>query len=200
MSAFRISIGRRQRTGFDRRAAQVLRLRRPGDERRPSRSRRSPISILSSIHATRRDIGSTGGRSPSRNPSPCRGRLRADVHHAWTDGRIISLEGHSPSRQTPRHLHRSDLIDLRQADRPAAKARDETGLAAFWIPAGEYVSGTVRQRLTLSSGRFAMIDDGLGFQLVPGPSSNASSVNVAGVARAGAASNGAIGRKRDLGI
>lgn len=32
---------------------------------------------------------------------------------------------------------------------------------------GDHVSGIYRQRVTLSSGRFAMIDDGLGFQLVP---------------------------------
>jgi hypothetical protein len=32
---------------------------------------------------------------------------------------------------------------------------------------GERVSGIYRQRVTLASGRFAMIDDGLGFQLVP---------------------------------
>jgi hypothetical protein len=29
------------------------------------------------------------------------------------------------------------------------------------------VSGVYRQRITLASGRFAMIDDGLGFHLVP---------------------------------
>ncbi len=32
---------------------------------------------------------------------------------------------------------------------------------------GEYVAGSYRQRFALASGRFAMIDDGLGFQLVP---------------------------------
>ena len=32
---------------------------------------------------------------------------------------------------------------------------------------GEPVAGVYRQRVTLASGRFAMIDDGLGFQLVP---------------------------------
>jgi len=32
---------------------------------------------------------------------------------------------------------------------------------------GETVGGVYRQRLDLASGRFAMIDDGLGFSLVP---------------------------------
>jgi hypothetical protein len=32
---------------------------------------------------------------------------------------------------------------------------------------GEMVAGTYRQRLALTSGRFAVIDNGLGFALVP---------------------------------
>jgi hypothetical protein len=39
--------------------------------------------------------------------------------------------------------------------------------------AGEHVSGTFRQRLKLSSGRFATIDNGLGYgakvTILPGP-------------------------------
>jgi hypothetical protein len=33
--------------------------------------------------------------------------------------------------------------------------------------AGDHVAGVYRERVTLASGRFAMIDNGLGFQLVP---------------------------------
>ncbi len=32
---------------------------------------------------------------------------------------------------------------------------------------GDVVAGTYRQRVSLAAGRFAMIDDGMGFQLVP---------------------------------
>jgi hypothetical protein len=32
---------------------------------------------------------------------------------------------------------------------------------------GEQISGTLRRRVALSSGSFAMIEDGLGFRLVP---------------------------------
>ncbi|GLI98016.1 DUF3363 domain-containing protein [Sphingobium sp. BS19] len=42
-----------------------------------------------------------------------------------------------------------------------------TGLPRHAAEAGEHVSGVYRERVTLASGRFAMIDDGLGFQLVP---------------------------------
>jgi type IV secretory pathway VirD2 relaxase len=42
-----------------------------------------------------------------------------------------------------------------------------TGLHRHRVEVGEHVSGIYRERVTLASGRFAMIDDGLGFQLVP---------------------------------
>ncbi|MFX8358778.1 DUF3363 domain-containing protein, partial [Acinetobacter baumannii] len=47
------------------------------------------------------------------------------------------------------------------------KLATETGLPFNRADSGEYVAGSYRQRFTLASGRFAMIDDGLGFQLVP---------------------------------
>ena len=48
-----------------------------------------------------------------------------------------------------------------------AKLSAETGLARRPSSEGVHVSGIYRQRVTLASGRFAMIDDGMGFQLVP---------------------------------
>ena len=55
----------------------------------------------------------------------------------------------------------------RELDVAAAKITAETGLAYRPAAEDEHVAGTYRQRVTLASGRFAMIDDGLGFQLVP---------------------------------
>jgi type IV secretory pathway VirD2 relaxase len=43
----------------------------------------------------------------------------------------------------------------------------ETGLPFHSSSEGEYVSGVYRRRVDLASGRFAMIDDGMGFQFVP---------------------------------
>ena len=43
----------------------------------------------------------------------------------------------------------------------------ETGLKYRPAAEGDHIAGTYRQRLSLASGRFVMIDDGLGFQLVP---------------------------------
>ncbi len=67
---------------------------------------------------------------------------------------------------------------------------------------GEYVTGTYRQRFTLASGRFAMIDDGLGFKLVPWSPSIEKHIgqHVSGVARADGGVDWSFGRKRGLGL
>jgi len=60
-----------------------------------------------------------------------------------------------------------DKLAARELDAATAAIAARTGLAAKPSAAGEHVSGIYRERVTLASGRFAMIDDGLGFQLVP---------------------------------
>jgi hypothetical protein len=52
-------------------------------------------------------------------------------------------------------------------DETAVRISAQTGLAHQPYAEGDHITGTYRQRLSLASGRFAMIDDGLGFQLVP---------------------------------
>jgi type IV secretory pathway VirD2 relaxase len=63
-----------------------------------------------------------------------------------------------------------NLIETLRA-REISEATDaiakRTGLAHRPSAEGDYVSGIYRERVTLASGRFAMVDDGLGFQLVP---------------------------------
>ena len=73
-------------------------------------------------------------------------------------------------RQGQRLVLASNLIDTlktRELDAATDQISARTGLAHKPSAAGDYVSGIYRERVTLSSGRFAMIDDGLGFQLVP---------------------------------
>lgn len=67
---------------------------------------------------------------------------------------------------------------------------------------GEYVAGTYRQRFALASGRFAMIDDGLGFKLVPWTPSIESKrgSHVSGVARGDGGVDWSFGRKLGLGL
>jgi type IV secretory pathway VirD2 relaxase len=67
---------------------------------------------------------------------------------------------------------------------------------------GEYVAGTYQRRFALASGRFAMIDDGLGFQLVPWSPSLEKHLgqHVSGVARGDGGIDWSFGRKRGLGL
>jgi type IV secretory pathway VirD2 relaxase len=78
----------------------------------------------------------------------------------------------------------------------------ETGRSLNPSAAGEYVSGTYRQRFALASGRFAMIDDGLGFQLVPWSPSLEKQLgrHVSGVARGDGGIDWGFGRSRGLGL
>ena len=63
-----------------------------------------------------------------------------------------------------------DLLNTlrrRELDAAAATLSAETGLSHRPSAEGEHVSGVYRRRVRLASGRFAIIDDGMGFQLVP---------------------------------
>jgi hypothetical protein len=74
------------------------------------------------------------------------------------------------SRRDGRLILAPDLIEtLKRRDLEAAceTIAARTGLAHRPPATGDAVSGTYRERVSLASGRFAMIDDGLGFQLVP---------------------------------
>lgn len=73
-------------------------------------------------------------------------------------------------RQGQRVVFARDLLNTlrqREFDQVTARLAAATGLAHRPSTQGESVSGVYRQRLSLASGRFAMIDDGMGFQLVP---------------------------------
>lgn len=90
----------------------------------------------------------------------------------------------------------------RELDETAAKLTAETGLPRAQAAAGENVMGVYRRRLALSSGRFAMIDDGLGFQLVPWSPSLEKKLgqHVSGATREDGGTEWSIGRKRGLGL
>jgi type IV secretory pathway VirD2 relaxase len=60
-----------------------------------------------------------------------------------------------------------ETLQRRELAAAAAKLTADTGLEQRVPGEGETVSGVVRRRLTLASGRFAVIDDGLGFSLIP---------------------------------
>ncbi len=73
-------------------------------------------------------------------------------------------------RQGPSFVPQRDLVaTLRRRELDAAGARLSNEIGMPYTPAegGEIVAGSYRRHLTLSSGRFAMIDNGLGFAFVP---------------------------------
>ncbi len=78
----------------------------------------------------------------------------------------------------------------------------ETGQPFNAAASGEHVAGTYRQRFALASGRFAMIDDGMGFQLVPWTPSLEKQLgrHVSGVARGDGGIDWGFGRNRGLGL
>ena len=107
-------------------------------------------------------------------------------------------------RQGQRVMFARDLIETlrrQELDGAASKVSAETGRAHRPSAEGEHVSGIYRQRLTLSSGRFAMIDDGMGFQLVPWRPALEQQLGkqVAGVILPGGV-DWNFGRKRGLGL
>jgi hypothetical protein len=73
-------------------------------------------------------------------------------------------------RQGQRIILQRDLLNTlrrRELDAAGAELSGEMGLPYEPAVAGDHVAGTYRERLALTSGRFAMIDNGLGFALVP---------------------------------
>jgi type IV secretory pathway VirD2 relaxase len=93
-------------------------------------------------------------------------------------------------------------LRARELDGAAAKLQSETGLAFRTSGEGESVAGVYRQRLDLASGRFAMLDDGMGFELVPWKPQLEKHLgqHIAGTVTPGGGIDWALGRKRGLGI
>ena len=162
----------------------------------------SDLSLGEQIHAR----GATWlDRRLVENGSPGQGAFGAEVRAAMTaradhlvaedlawrdDGRLLL---------SPRLL--AHLRDRELTEAGAAIAA-RSGLAHQSIEQGEMVSGIYRERITLASGRFAMIDDGLGFQLVPWrPALDAHlGDRVVGTMRAGGAIDWTLHRTRGLSL
>ena len=90
----------------------------------------------------------------------------------------------------------------RELDAAAARVEAETGLPRRNSAEDDRISGTYRQRLDLASGRFAMVDNGLGFELVPWKPQLERHLGqtVMGTMTPGGGIDWSLGRKRGLGI
>ena len=136
--------------------------------RRLSLATRSDISIEAQVTASgatwldRQLLAKDAPLSGGGFSAQVRQAMEARVDHLAQEGLA--------HRQGQRVIFARDLLATlrrRELDDAAAKLSAETGLAYQPAAEGERVSGVYRQRVTLAAGRFAMIDDGLGFQLVP---------------------------------
>ena len=130
---------------------------------------RSDFSIEDQIHAE----GATwlDRRLVAKEPMPLSeagfGREVKDALEARAEHLVA--EGLA-RRQGQRLAFANDLLDTlrkRELSSVGAKLTTASGLPYHATAEGEFVAGVYRQRLNLASGRFAMIDDGFGFSLVP---------------------------------
>jgi hypothetical protein len=127
------------------------------------------------------------GRAPASLSS---GGFGGEVRQA-IEARIEHLVGEGLARrQGQRIVFAGDLLDsLRRRELETAGTRIASTSELPYRPVqeGETVAGVYRQRLNLASGRFAMIDDGLGFSLVPWSPSLERQLgrDVSGIAQAG---------------
>ncbi len=141
----------------------------------------------------------------AKEPAFSSGGLGAEVREAM-DRRIEHLAQQGMAeRQGQRVVFARDLINTlrrQELDDIASKLSVATGLAHRPSAEGEHVSGIYRQRVSLSSGRFAMIGDGMGFQLVPWRPALEQQLGkqVASVMSPGGGVDWNFGRKRGLGL
>jgi len=127
----------------------------------------------------------------------------AEVREAMERRAEYLVEQGLAERHGQRVAFSRNLIDtLRNRDLEALgeKLAAETGQPFNRAAGGEYVAGSYRQRFTLASGRFAMIDNSLGFQLVPWTPSLEKHLgrHISGVARDDGGVDWSFGRKRGL--
>ena len=186
----------------------IVEVRRFGgaDDQRPTLvlANRSDIDLARQVTAP----GATwlDHRLVERQPMPLSmGGFGGEVREAMTARAEHLADDGFARRQGQRIVLQRDLLDtLRRRELSAVGARmsAETGLPYLQTATGEQVAGAYRQSLTLTSGRFAMIDNGLGFQLVPWspPLEKQLGRHVSGVARDGGGIEWGFGRKRNLGI
>ena len=164
---------------------------------------RSDLSIAKQVTAS----GATwlDRRLLAKDPPLSNAGFGAEVREAMDARTNHLLEEGLARRQGPRLVFARDLLatlQRRELEDAAAKLSADTGLAYQPTADGERVVGIYRERITLASGRFAIIDDGLGFQLVPWRPALEKDLGreVRGVMAPGGRVEWDLGRKRGLGL
>ncbi len=141
----------------------------------------------------------------TRDPTPTASGFGAEIRDAMARRSDHLVAEGLARRQSDRISFAPGLIDTlrkREMDAAAKRLAGEIGLPHTPSDQGDYVAGIYRQRVTLASGRFAMIDDGLGFQLVPWRPALEQKLGqqVSGTMLPGGSVDWSFGRKRGLGL
>jgi hypothetical protein len=171
--------------------------------RRQSLATRSDLPLEAQISAS----GATwlDRQLLSGEPASSGNAFGAEVRAAM-ERRVDHLVGQGLARHRgQRAVFARDLLDTlrrRELSDVSSTLAAETGLVHRSPAEGERVSGIYRRRVTLASGRFAMIDDGLGFQLVPWRPALEQQLGrqVLGVMASNGTVDWSMGRKRGLSL
>jgi type IV secretory pathway VirD2 relaxase len=186
----------------------IVELRRFGkaDEARPTLvlTARSDFDLQAQVSAD----GATwlDHRLVERNPIPLSiGGFGGEVRQALAERVDHLVDQGLAKRQGAQVTFQRNLLNTlrqRELNRVAESISAEFKRTNLPSESGGQIAGVYRKRLDLASGRFAVIENGLGFQLVPWSKLLEKSVGqtVSGVARAGGGIDWINVRKRDLGI
>jgi hypothetical protein len=176
--------------------------RTPEGERRVALAVRSDLSI--EAQATANGATWLDRQLVARDPVDLGGGFGLEVKQTMEARAAHLIQDGMARRDGERILFNRNLIGTlrqRELDALGDTLAAETGISFQKSADGEYV-GVYRQRFALASGRFAMIDDGLGFKLVPWTPSIEKHIgqHISGVARADGGVDWSFGRKRGLGL
>jgi type IV secretory pathway VirD2 relaxase len=142
----------------------------------------------------------------ARTPTPLgSGGFGAEVRDAFDRRAEFLVQEGLGERQSHGVRFKPGLIETlqrRELDALGKQLAEESGLTFAPLKPGEQLSGGYRQRFALASGRFAMISDGLGFQLVPWSPSLEKHLGqqVSGISRDTGGIDWSFARKRGLGL
>ncbi|MBF9151701.1 relaxase/mobilization nuclease domain-containing protein [Novosphingobium jiangmenense] len=138
-------------------------------------------------------------------PVPTGGGFGVEIEQAKRDRAEHLVSEGLATRRASRVVLARDILNVlrsRELAEVGEAITGQTGLPYRPTGDGEPVAGTYRQRLNLASGRFAMIDDGLGFALVPWRPALDGHLgqHVTGTLKAGGGIDWTLGHSRGIGI
>lgn len=123
------------------------------------------------VRAQARAVGATWlDRALINGVAPAPGGFGAEVRSALDERRTFLVEEGLASRRGQRLVLARDLLASlrsREVEQTGRRLAAETGLEHRPVPGSGGVRGVYRRSVMLASGRFAMLDDGVGFSLVP---------------------------------